>query len=183
MLRITDYPALVLLTSFCFLMFSVWIGANVLRKVRDPSDAREDLGIVLPATLTLLGLIIGFSFSMAISRYDQRKTFEEEEANAIGTEYLRAGLLPAADAVRVRALLRDYFDQRVLFYTTRDGRQLRQIENAAVEKPVSPRKLLPIERFGQRRQPRRVFVNDVDMRHQSLRRAYQNNILARACRI
>jgi hypothetical protein len=127
MLRITDYPALVLLTSFCFLLFSVWIGANVFRNLRDPSDAREDLGIVLPATLTLLGLIIGFSFSMSISRYDQRKSFEEQEANAIGTEYLRAGLLPVADALRVRALLRDYFDQRVLFYTTRDGRQLRQI--------------------------------------------------------
>ena len=39
------------------------------------------------ATLTLLGLIIGFSFSMAIGRYDLRRTYEEAEANAIGTEY------------------------------------------------------------------------------------------------
>ena len=62
----------------------------------------------MTATLTLLGLIIGFSFSMAISRYDQRKVYEEAEANAIGTEYVRADLLPAGDAARVRALLRDY---------------------------------------------------------------------------
>jgi hypothetical protein len=45
----------------------------------------RDFGTILPAALTLLGLIIGFSFSMASSRYDQRKTLDETEANAIGT--------------------------------------------------------------------------------------------------
>ncbi|HQR48601.1 MAG TPA: hypothetical protein PL152_04645, partial [Steroidobacteraceae bacterium] len=64
--------------------------------------------------------IIGFTFSMALGRYDQRKAYEEEEANAIGTEYLRAEMLPAADAARVQSLLREYLDQRILFYTTRD---------------------------------------------------------------
>ena len=88
---------------------------------------REDLGVIQGATLTLLALIIGFSFSMAVSRYDQRKNYEEAEANAIGTEYLRAGLLPAADALRVRELLRDYVNQRVLFYTTRSEHQLDEI--------------------------------------------------------
>ena len=53
---------------------------------------REDLDIVQTAILTLLALIIGFSFSMAVSRYDVRKTYEEAEAKAIGTEYLRADL-------------------------------------------------------------------------------------------
>jgi len=67
---------------------------------------REDFGLILAAALTLLRLIIGFSFSMATSRYDQRKNLEEAEANAIGTEYARAGLLPAADSAKVRALLR-----------------------------------------------------------------------------
>ena len=62
----------------------------------------DSYGTILAATLTLLGLIIGFTFSMAVSRYDQRKNLEEEEANAIGTEYLRAGLLPAADAAKAR---------------------------------------------------------------------------------
>ena len=64
-------------------------------------DIREDFGVTLAATLTLLGLLIGFSFSMAISRYDQTKNYEEEEANAIGIEYVRADLLPAADAAGV----------------------------------------------------------------------------------
>ena len=88
---------------------------------------REDFSVILAGTLTLLGLIIGFTFSMAIGRYEQRKNYEAEEANAIGTEYVRAGLLPAADAARVRALLRSYLDERIFFYKTRDEQQLRQV--------------------------------------------------------
>jgi hypothetical protein len=90
-------------------------------------DERDDFNIVEAATLTLLGLIIGFSFSMATTRYDLRKNYEEAEANAIGTEYVRAGLLPAADAAGVRAQLRKYLEMRVLFYRTRNQRELQQI--------------------------------------------------------
>ena len=90
-------------------------------------DTRQDFGLIVSATLTLLGLIIGFTFSMAISRYDQRKNYEEEEANAIGTEYVRADLLPSINAEKARTLLRDYLDQRVLFYKTRDDDALRMI--------------------------------------------------------
>jgi hypothetical protein len=53
--------------------------------------------------LTLPALIIGFSFSMATTRYDQRKNYEEQEANAIGTEYARADLLSPVDAAKVRS--------------------------------------------------------------------------------
>src|SRR5271170_2470324 len=101
----------------------------LFRARRDKLDdqSRQDFEVVLAATLTLLGLIIGFTFSMAISRYDQRKNYEEEEANAIGTEYLRASLLPAPDAMRVRHLIASYLDQRILFYKSRDANQLQQI--------------------------------------------------------
>jgi len=123
-----DYPFLVFALSFFVLWLSERIGAFVLRRQQKLQEAiRKDLGVVLAAALTLLGLIIGFSFSMAVSRYDQRKNYEEAEANAIGTEYVRADLLPAADAARVRALLANYLDQRVLFYITRDKQQIRQI--------------------------------------------------------
>jgi len=70
---------------------------------------------------------------MTITRYDQRKNYEEAEANAIGTEYVRAGLLPATDAVKVRELLKDYLDQRVLFYGTRDESHLRQIDSTTAQ--------------------------------------------------
>ena len=67
-----------------------------------------------------------------IIRYDQRKTYEEAEASAIGTEYLRADLLPPADGANIRALLKRYVDQRILFYTTRDGKQLNEINTRTV---------------------------------------------------
>ena len=128
MLVATDSPLLVFAFSFLVLWLSGWIGASFLKKGRDLEDAvRQDFGVIQGATLTLLGLIIGFTFSMAVNRYDQRKNYEEAEANAIGTEYVRAGLLPAADTATVRALLLNYLDQRVLFYKTRDEQQLRQI--------------------------------------------------------
>ena len=114
----------------------------------------------MASTLTLLGLLIGFSFSMAINRYDQRKNYEEAEANAIGTEYVRARLLPAADAAKVRTLLRDYLDQRILFYETRDKQKLQQVNArtaqlqaelwAAVQVPAAaqPSAVLPLVLSG-----------------------------------
>jgi len=123
-------PFLVLSLSFIVLWLSARIGAWFRKRQLLEEDMRHDLDVIVAATLTLLGLIIGFSFSMAISRYDQRKNYEEAEANAIGTEYVRADLLPAADGARVRALLSGYLDQRVLFYQTRDEVGLRRINDA-----------------------------------------------------
>ena len=105
-----------------YLFVAMWLatlgGAFLVGRTRQlEPNARDDFGIILAATLTLLALIIGFSFSMALTRYDLRKSHEAIEANAIGTEYVRADLLPAADAARVRALLRRYVDQRILFYS------------------------------------------------------------------
>ena len=93
-------------------LFAPHQSGDFLRGRRRPvrQDAREDLDIVEAAILTLLALIIGFTFSMAVTRYDQRKNYEEAEANAIGTEYVRADLLPTEDAVSVRELLRRYLD-------------------------------------------------------------------------
>jgi hypothetical protein len=100
-------------------------------------NIRGDFGAILAAALTLLGLIIGFSYSMATSRYDQRTNYEASEANAIGTEYVRAGLLPAGDAMKVRALLRDYIDQRVMFYKARDGQEIPQINARTVQLQIA----------------------------------------------
>jgi hypothetical protein len=129
-----DSPFLVLALSFVLLFLSAYIG-DLLRNRVIPlkEEGREDFSVVLSATLTLLALLIGFSFSMAVSRYDQRKNYEEAEANAIGTEYVRADLLSAGDAAEVRELLKKYVDQRVLFYTTRNNERLAKIDDDTVE--------------------------------------------------
>lgn len=88
----------------------------------------SDFNIALTATLTLLALIIGFSFSLAMSRYDQRRNYEEAEANAIGTEYLRVDVLPAADAAKIKNLLEHYTDLRISYYRSRPGSALKQID-------------------------------------------------------
>jgi hypothetical protein len=97
------------------------------------ADDREDFNVVRNAALTLLALTIGFTFSMAVTRYDQRKNCEEAEANAVGTEYVRADLLPPDDAANVRKLLSRYADQRILFYVTRDQARIRQIDADTAE--------------------------------------------------
>jgi hypothetical protein len=123
--RLLFSPVLLLL-----LWLSVHVG-NFFGSIRPlEREEREDFAIILTATLTLLFLIIGFSFSLAASRYDERKAFEEGEANAIGTEYTRADLLPPADSAKVRALLNNYLNQRIRFYQTRNRVQLREISAA-----------------------------------------------------
>ena len=127
--RLTNFPVVVLVVSFFLLWLSGWIGTSFRKKSRAFEEAPgADPGLVLGATLTLLGLIIGFTFSMAISRYEQRKNYEEAEANAIGTEYVRADLLPAAEAQRVRTLLANYTRQRILFYIIRRVRDLGPVD-------------------------------------------------------
>jgi hypothetical protein len=122
-----EFPILMLVSSFVVLFLAAEAGNFLRVKIRPLNeDEREDFGVVLGATLTLLGLLIGFSFSMAINRYDQRKLYEEAEANAIGTEYLRLGLL-SGDTSKVRELLKAYLDQRILFYTTRHAAGLSKI--------------------------------------------------------
>ena len=129
-----NFPVMMALVALLLLWISERMGAAVRKKTEELNDEeREDFGVILAATLTLLGLIIGFSFSMAISRYDQRKNLEEEEANAIGTEYLRADLLPTANAEKVRGLLKGYLEQRVLFYETRWVRDLAPINTRTAE--------------------------------------------------
>jgi hypothetical protein len=123
-----DNPLLVFLISFCGMALSALIGGSFSQSLRQVSrEARDAFGLIEAATLTLLGLIIAFSFSMALNRYDQRKNLEEEEANAIGTEYFRADLLPGVDSSKLRELLRSYLRERILFYTTRDERELGEI--------------------------------------------------------
>jgi hypothetical protein len=129
-MRVTDYP----LVAFFIILFVLWIsakgGAHFAHRV---DDVRDDFKTVTAATLTLLGLIVGFTFSMAVGRYDQRKHLEEEEANAISTEHVRAELLPASDAETVRRLLQQYLDQRISFYRTRDRDTLQRIDAATLQ--------------------------------------------------
>ena len=125
-----DHPLLLFLVAVVVQWAAAYAGDVIRRRgAGSREDKWEDFNLVRAATLTLLGLIIGFSFQMAITRYDQRKNYEREEANAIGTEYLRADLLSGEDAGKLRALLVKYLQQRVQFYTVDDDAGLARIES------------------------------------------------------
>jgi hypothetical protein len=76
---------------------------------------RSQIGGVQGAVLGLLGLLLGFSFSMAVSRYELRREMVLKEANAVGTTWLRAGLLPEAHRAPVQDLLRRFVDVRLTY--------------------------------------------------------------------
>ncbi|WP_255538611.1 hypothetical protein [Polynucleobacter sp. Tro8-14-1] len=66
---------------------------------------------------------------MAINRHDQRELFEEGEANAIGTEFLRADLLLPKAAAATKDLLLQYTDQRILFYSKQSPEKIEEIRS------------------------------------------------------
>lgn len=121
---------LVILALFFLLLWGSALTGAYLRHKQDLEEAvREDLGVILTGALTLLGLVVGFSFSMAVNRYDGRIKYESEEANAISTAAFRAHLLPEPAATRLHDLLLNYARQRLSFYTARDTHDLEQIDS------------------------------------------------------
>lgn len=74
------------------------------------------------AVLGMLGLLLGFTFSMAVSRYENRRDLVLQEANAIGTTYLRASFLPEPHRAEVSDLLRRYVDLRLDFHNAGNDR-------------------------------------------------------------
>lgn len=117
---LVDHPEGLFVVLLALFIGAVACGAHVLRRfaVLPPED-REDFNIIQTSTLTLLALLVGFSLSMAVNRYDLRKTLEESEANAIGTEYARADLVDAATGAKIKSALLRYTKLRLANYTTR----------------------------------------------------------------
>jgi hypothetical protein len=129
-MRLLDRPLLLAVFALIVMWLAGIVGARLRRRWDTVGDNfRQELTVILTASLTMLGLLVGFAFSMAASRYDLRKNYEEAEANAIGTEYLRLGLLTTAETQRARSLLRHYLDQRIRFYTARGSNELDRLNN------------------------------------------------------
>src|SRR5215510_8336224 len=82
------------------------------RRSRHEQEKEAPLGTMVGATLGLLAFILAFTFGLAANRFDTRRQVLLNEANAIGTTYLRAGMLPERGQ-QVRDLLRDYVAARL----------------------------------------------------------------------
>jgi len=90
--------------------------AGIRRMKEDAGTAGEGVGAVDGAVFALLGLLIAFTFSGAIVRFDTRRQLIVEETNDIGTAYLRLDLLPADLQPALREGFRQYLDARLDVY-------------------------------------------------------------------
>ncbi len=109
-----DHPA-VFLPAVILLLFLAGRAGLALRQFFPAlmgTEHRSDLSALQASTLGLLGLLLGFSFSMAVNRYDLRKQLEVDEANAIGTTWLRAAALDEPERTAARNVLRTYISVR-----------------------------------------------------------------------
>lgn len=90
--------------------------AVVLNKVSE--TAHEGIGVIEAAVFALLGLLLGFSFSGGISRMGTKRQLIVQEANAIGTAYLRLDQLPASEQPEMRRLFMQYLGARLSVHET-----------------------------------------------------------------
>ena len=91
------------------------------RRVIDPefnqqSGAADNSGVVAASIFGLLGLLLGFSFAGGTSRLESKRELVIQEANAIGTAYLRLDLLPEPQRAKLRTLFGEYLDVRLAVY-------------------------------------------------------------------
>jgi hypothetical protein len=77
------------------------------------ANVREPFGVLQAALLGVVGLILAFGLTLAVGRYEDRRSATVTEANAIGTTYLRAQLIAEPARTRSLDLLRDYTDQAI----------------------------------------------------------------------
>jgi hypothetical protein len=102
------------------ILFGVIAGATVLGLLagrylrRHREILREPFGVLQAALLGLVGLILAFGLTLAVGRYEQRRAAVVDEANAIGTTYLRAQTLAEPVRSRTLTLMRPYADTSIL---------------------------------------------------------------------
>lgn len=89
-----------------------WIKKRMARGGPD-SIGKTDIALIIGAVLTLLALLLGFTYSMSEGRFEERRQLVIDEANAIGTTYLRAKTLPEPRSSEIQRLLREYTALRV----------------------------------------------------------------------
>jgi hypothetical protein len=121
---------LILLASIGVFLLATEAGFLLGRRSQSTTDdhSKSQIYTIQGAALGLLALLLGFTFAMAMSRYDIRKQLVLEESNAIGTTFLRAQLLPEPTRQEVSNLLRRYVEVRLEFHEAgNDQKRLREV--------------------------------------------------------
>jgi hypothetical protein len=116
------YGVLLSLALFAGMLVMLEVGRRVgIRRIARGTEADLSSGGALNASVfALLGLLLAFTFSGAASRFETRRQLIVEEANAIGTAYLRLDLLPASGQPALREKFKQYVDVRLAAYSNAD---------------------------------------------------------------
>jgi len=112
-----EWAAAVAVGLFFGMVICLEIGYRLGRRnSENPDLAHEGIGAIEAAVFALLGLLLGFSLAGGTSRLDSRRQLIIQEANAIGTAYLRLDTLAVGDQPAMRRFFRDYLDARLRVY-------------------------------------------------------------------
>lgn len=116
-MTIYDAPHIWVFFGVCVVLFliatEVGFRMGVWQAQRSDVPETSHTGILTGAILGLVSFLLAFTFGIAASNFSERRGTVLDEANAIGTAYLRADLLPEAEAAQMRSLLRQYTEVRV----------------------------------------------------------------------
>ncbi len=114
---IVNSPELFFIVLFIVarLAYEAGYGLASWSKRTQDEDHREQIVSLRDGLLVLLSLLLGFTFAMAVGRFEQRRQLVVDEANAIGSTSLRARMLPEPEQTNINQLLRQYAEQRLHF--------------------------------------------------------------------
>jgi hypothetical protein len=117
-MSLAQFGSLLAVVFFIGMMLAVEAGRRIgrVRHAQDKEAFSEGLGAAEGAVFALMGLLVAFSFSGATTRFEERRHLITEEANDIGTAWLRLDLLPPSEQPRIRQVFKDYVDLRIAAY-------------------------------------------------------------------
>jgi hypothetical protein len=120
---------------FALMLSAAEVGFRLGSKVAasTPADTKPQISTVEAAVLGVLALLLGFTMSMAVSRFEARRQLVRDEANAINASCLRAQLLPAPEGPEIARLLRQYIDVRVKYGTAGSDLELEGLRTQTVQ--------------------------------------------------
>lgn len=130
------WAIVVSISLFVGIVACLEIGYRIGRRSteKQPELAHDGIGVIEAAVFALLGLLLGFSFAGGTSRLEAKRQLVVQEANAIGTAYLRLDEVPLNEQAEMRRLFRDYLDARLRVYERLPDLKAAEQELAHAEK-------------------------------------------------
>ncbi len=121
-------PLVVLITVSLILFLSASIGSAIGRRSRDRIEDKSQVSTIQASLLGILGLLLGFTFAVASSRYDSRRLLAIDEANALGTAFMGAQMLPEPHRTKLSDDLQRYIRLRASPLAVQTGPRLSRVK-------------------------------------------------------